>query len=411
LSQEQINNIYKIIPVLSLVLCFVGVVHLLWTNGDTINGQTVATNIGTEDKPNESTTESLTESQLKNDLNTSGKDESNRKKPQEAPPLKNQYKKQNEITEPSMRPWGVAVTDSGIICVSDRKTNSLILFNDKGKLLTTSIKANKTNDNGEQNIKTDNNKKTGNLIEPTGIACKDGLIYVADSGNNRIAVFNETAKFLFAFGKEGTNKGEFTRPVGICCAKDGRILVAQVDNSSIQIFSKEGSFIKKYSGDEIKMNSLWDIASLDNGNFAISSALGGLTVYSEDFKPLYSLGNRGSGQGNYLFTTGVAVDNKGRILVCAKTQGKIMVINKPVKGYDRGITEGEIYSLAGKNCGPLPAPVIAATGTKTAKKLVNEYRKKIISYPMDVAVSKDGVIVIAERGNGRILFFEEITGK
>ena len=39
-----------------------------------------------------------------------------------------------------------------------------------------------------------------------------GRLYVSDSGNNRIVVFDINGNYLFSFGKLGENEGEFFSP-------------------------------------------------------------------------------------------------------------------------------------------------------------------------------------------------------
>jgi DNA-binding beta-propeller fold protein YncE len=403
LSQEQIDKIYKFIPVLSLLFCIFGLIHLITPTDSAVKSsaealsseaaQSGAVQAGQSEASQPGNSRSgdaqlNLHSKSKDDENTADSDKEEKPLLQ----LKN-YSMTLEISKPPMEPWGVCSLNDQIICVSDRKTNTLLLFDRSGNKLNS------------PDSSTENSESK--LLEPTGLASHQGNIYVADSGNNRIAVFDEKANFKFAFGKEGTENGQFTRPVGVCISNDGNVVVAQVDNSCVQTFSSEGKFISRYNLEKIKMDKLWGVAAMANGNFILTSALGGLTVYSPDFTPLYSLANRGSGQGMYLFTTGVAADNEGRVLVCAKTQGKIMIIKGPDSTNKRGKIEGEIYSMADKTCGPLKPPVIAATGSMAAINAVNTYRKKVISYPMDVSVTGDGMIIVAERGNGRVLVFKE----
>ncbi len=49
----------------------------------------------------------------------------------------------------------------------------------------------------------------GNLNYPAGIAIDtSGLIYVSESGNNRISVFTFEGQFISTFGREGSLPGE-----------------------------------------------------------------------------------------------------------------------------------------------------------------------------------------------------------
>jgi hypothetical protein len=70
------------------------------------------------------------------------------------------------------------------------------------------------------------------------------LIYIADSGSNRILVFDTRGKFLKVIGNKGQGPGEFMRPTGICLLKDSGLAVADLDNNRIQIFDQDGKFVR-----------------------------------------------------------------------------------------------------------------------------------------------------------------------
>jgi len=67
----------------------------------------------------------------------------------------------------------------------------------------------------------------------------DGLYYVADNGNDRIAVFDGDGNFVRAFGSEGQGPGEMQSPVWVD-VKDG---VATVRERRISRFRTDGTFI------------------------------------------------------------------------------------------------------------------------------------------------------------------------
>jgi len=55
---------------------------------------------------------------------------------------------------------------------------------------------------------------------------EEGNVYVADTGNNRIAKFSPDGKFLLSFGRKGDSDGQFTGDLYIAVAWDGTTLVA-----------------------------------------------------------------------------------------------------------------------------------------------------------------------------------------
>ena len=64
------------------------------------------------------------------------------------------------------------------------------------------------------------------FVEPTGIDVgPDGNVYVADAGASRVRVLEENGIPLFEFGTEGDGPGSFRAPVDVAVGPDGRIWV------------------------------------------------------------------------------------------------------------------------------------------------------------------------------------------
>ncbi|UCE40895.1 MAG: 6-bladed beta-propeller [Candidatus Aminicenantes bacterium] len=82
------------------------------------------------------------------------------------------------------------------------------------------------------------------------------LIYIADSGNNRILVFDFDGKFQKVIGREGQGPAEFSRPSGLFVFKDGGLAVADHYNKRIQIFDKSGEFVKMISPKSVDVADL-----------------------------------------------------------------------------------------------------------------------------------------------------------
>jgi len=82
----------------------------------------------------------------------------------------------------------------------------------------------------------------GQLREPAAIAVdRHDKVYVADSGNGRVAVFNPFGKFLWSIGQEGLSV-----PKGIDIDNRGFIWVADAGGGRVVVFSREGELLKKF---------------------------------------------------------------------------------------------------------------------------------------------------------------------
>ncbi|MEW6087409.1 MAG: NHL repeat-containing protein [bacterium] len=83
--------------------------------------------------------------------------------------------------------------------------------------------------------------------QPQDVAvAANGNVYIADTVNRRIQVFNDKGEFVSAFGKEGREDEEFLDPNGVGADSEGRIYVADPVLNQVKIFTPEGEFVSKF---------------------------------------------------------------------------------------------------------------------------------------------------------------------
>lgn len=89
----------------------------------------------------------------------------------------------------------------------------------------------------------------GDFAKPSGLAVdQDGNLYVADTLNNRIEVFDADGKFISTFGKAGDGPGYFSRPKGVAIDTDGHIWVADGMQDRVQVFNKDAQLLISFGG-------------------------------------------------------------------------------------------------------------------------------------------------------------------
>lgn len=71
----------------------------------------------------------------------------------------------------------------------------------------------------------------------------NNLVYVVDSKDHDIKVFDEDLNYITKFGRFGQGPGEFSHPFHITFDSSRKIYVADFSNARIQIFSKEYKFL------------------------------------------------------------------------------------------------------------------------------------------------------------------------
>ncbi|CAH0550512.1 unnamed protein product [Brassicogethes aeneus] len=82
------------------------------------------------------------------------------------------------------------------------------------------------------------------LNNPTALTIHDSKIYVADTGNHRIKIFNFQGESLQDFGTLGKHPGQFRYAEAIAVDRHGFILVGDAGNARIQVFKPDGTIVR-----------------------------------------------------------------------------------------------------------------------------------------------------------------------
>ena len=89
----------------------------------------------------------------------------------------------------------------------------------------------------------------GEFSAPSNVAVDaDGNVYVTDTLNSRVEIFDSDGNFISTFGKPGDGPGYFFRPKGIAIDSDGHIWVADQYQDRVQVYNREGQLLT-YIGD------------------------------------------------------------------------------------------------------------------------------------------------------------------
>ena len=130
-------------------------------------------------------------------------------------------------TSEVIEPYYVAVHDSGDIFATSRDTHCIFVFDKYGRKKATIG----TIGNGD-----------GQFNFPVGIAIGGDVMYVSESGSNRIQKLTVTGEFLMKFGTQGSGNGQLSNPSGICLSSKGNVYVTEVNNGRVQVFNPDGTF-------------------------------------------------------------------------------------------------------------------------------------------------------------------------
>jgi DNA-binding beta-propeller fold protein YncE len=183
------------------------------------------------------------------------------------------------------------------------------------------------------------------LNAPQAVAVDDAAneVYVADSGNKRIVVFDANTG---AYKRHWTAAGSkpFADVSCVRLAKDGNVYACDSANNRIVAFEKNGKFVKEgvvkegtggfvlggaggAQGTVYSFGSVWDIAFSNDAQQRYLYVADGMNktvwiVQRDTLAPVSRFGDGGRNAGRFYAVGSVAVDSKGNVYTGEDSDGK-----------------------------------------------------------------------------------------
>ena len=169
-------------------------------------------------------------------------------------------------------PDGIAVDEAGNVYVADRDNHRVQKFGADGRFLLTW-----GSEGGGD----------GQFYNAEGIAVDGaGNVYVTDWGRERVQKFTSNGGFLLYLGTEGTGAGrgtgdgQFHNPKGISVDRAGNVYVAETINHRVQVFDSNGRFQRKWGSEGsgngqfdrpryVAVDGAWNVYVSESGNHRV----------------------------------------------------------------------------------------------------------------------------------------------
>ncbi len=181
----------------------------------------------------------------------------------------------------------------------------------------------------------------GALSRPLGAAVSEDRLFVADTGRERIQVFDKSGDFLMSFaakapeqapGRAGGQPSSVSffpgRPLSISVSPDGRVFVAVSGNPRLLVFDAQGRFESLFP--PLKQpglrSPLATVATRDKV-YVTDAANQCMIVFSREGIELLKFGSSGEKPGRFYFATGLAVDSVGSMYVADSNNGRVQAFD------------------------------------------------------------------------------------
>jgi tripartite motif-containing protein 2/3/tripartite motif-containing protein 71 len=248
---------------------------------------------------------------------------------------------------------------------------------------------------------------------PWGVAfCSKGNIIVAEYGGHCISIFNPKGEEIKSFGSQGSGHGQFNNPEGVAVDDSDNILVADYENNRIQKFTSCGKFITA-----VKSKSPVGIAVHPQSQnvYVVSYSDRCIQILNPDLTFSSSFGSPGSGDGQFSSPYDVAFDSTGNVYVVNFFQDYIQVFT----------AKGQFLRKFGRPGSPQLTSicidsedvVYVAENINHCVSVFNCEGQFLTSFgsqgagsghfdrPRGIAVTKNGVVYVADSANNRLQSF------
>ncbi|HEY3381069.1 MAG TPA: 6-bladed beta-propeller [Vicinamibacterales bacterium] len=174
------------------------------------------------------------------------------------------------------------------------------------------------------------------LVAPSGLAVDDtrGRLYVVDSRRHALLVFElSSGRLLRTVGRRGTGLGEFNFPTGVASGPDGRVYVTDTMNCRVEVFDVDLHVIASFGSLGVRPGQFRRPKGIavdaENVVYVVDSDFNNFQMFTTDGQPLMWVGELGERPGQMQLPAGIAVDRARRLILVSEQ------VNKRIQLFER----------------------------------------------------------------------------
>ncbi len=221
-------------------------------------------------------------------------------------------------------PWGVAVGPQGKVYVVDTWNHRVQVFAPDGQFISTWGQWGLVGEGQE-------GAETWFYGPRSLVVDQEGRVYVSDTGNKRVAIFDRSHQFLSSLGGGGVLPGYLDEPVGLALDLEGALYVADTWNRRVQVFAwgqGQAAFVREWPVPGWGSQSINDKPYIDvdrAGRVYVTDPENyRVLVFDQWGEPLVSLGQFGQDAKSFKLPSGLGVDPRGNLWVSDMLTGRLL---------------------------------------------------------------------------------------
>jgi len=197
------------------------------------------------------------------------------------------------------------------------------------------------------------------LVKPYAVTVHRGRIFVSDSADRFVKVFDVPEGRYFKIGDD--DLGPLTKPLGLDVDTAGNLYVADGTAKAVMVYSRDGKFLRKIGGPKV-FERLSSVTVDGPGQRVFVTDIGGVSSDQHKIRAfdintgnhLFDLGKRGIGPGEFNLPRDVAVGANGQIYVVDGGNFRVQVFDRTGKFINS-------FGSVGKQLGNFARPKEVAT--------------------------------------------------
>lgn len=174
--------------------------------------------------------------------------------------------------------------------------------------------------------------REGEFENPSGLAADSKLqrIYLADSKKHQIFCYSSVdGRLVRTIGVRGTEQGQFNFPTNLFVDAESRLYVADTLNFRVAVFDAEGNFLKSIGsqGDTPgKLNRPKGVGVDSEGHIYVAdTSFNNFQIFDQDGQLLLFVGTAGRDPGEFLLPAGLFVDSSNYIYVVDQGNARVQM--------------------------------------------------------------------------------------
>lgn len=214
-------------------------------------------------------------------------------------------------------PYGITGDKNGNVYVADLYNGKISIFTSKGKFIK---------------YFTYDNNNPGSLTSPAGLRIYNNNLFVTDIKTNRVLEYSLSGKKLLELTTAANKEDILNAPNAVTIDDEKNVYVSDSGNQRLVMYDKNGKFIRIINGSkdnkgDSKFVNPRGIGFLNGNLLMVDNMTHFVYGFDKNGKQKFQFGGIGSGDNQFYLPNGLFVDSQGEVFISDTVNQRIAKYN------------------------------------------------------------------------------------